>query len=424
MNLVHLLRRALSIVALTIVLGVAAVGSASAAEKGVLGVQVGTPPPPAQGALVARVVSGGAAERAGLQPQDLIVEVDSQPIYAASDLTAYVGSRHAGDRITLTVMRFNEGKPERGQVTAVLQAGSPQNNVSPVATPAPKNPAPSRPATQSGPPAQGLTRVSWTTFTDPYEKAFQIEVPQGWKVAGGTLRKVSMLPNLVLRVLAPDRRTLIALGDADAAPYNAPIAARDYVRRFTERAMNGACSSLKIVDVKDLPDVEQLARSKSIGSYNQWSAAQTSFTCSGDRQAGMGGEAIAVLQYMTTLRSGHAQILAAFVTTSGQEQAADELLNHMVSSLNINQEWEAQQVEIGRRLGQAAMARWHAEQRQFQQMDDAITNTAHYVGTDGQHYDLDATPRYQWRTPDGHTVGTNTPTPPIPGATQLQPVQQ
>ena len=344
MNLLHLLRRAVSSVALSFILGFTAVGGASAAEKGVLGVGVSTPPPPAQGAMVARVVPGGAAERAGVRPQDLIVEVDSQPIYAASDLTAYVGSRHAGDRITLTVMRFNEGKPERGQVTAVLQAGASQDTA-PAATAAQKNPAPARPTGQSGSPAQGLMHVSWTTFTDPYEKAFQIEVPQGWKVAGGTLRKVSMLPNLVLRVLAPDRRTLIALGDADAAPYNAPIAARDYVRRFTERAMNGACSSLKIVDVKDLPDVEQLARSKSIGSYNQWSAAQTSFTCNGDRQTGMSGEAIAVLQYMTTLRSGHAQILAAFVTTSGQEEAADQLLNHMVSSLNINQEWEAQQEE-------------------------------------------------------------------------------
>ena len=418
MNLPHLLRCAMTVVALTLGLGIAAAAGASAAEKGVLGVMVGTPPPPAQGALVGRVVPESAAARAGLQPQDLIVEVDSQPVYSASDLTTYVGSRHAGDRITLTVMRFTGGKPERGQVTAVLDSGPPAT--SSAATTTQKNPARSRPAAQSAPPAQGLDSVAWTTFTDPYENAFQIEVPQGWKVAGGTLRKVSLLANLVLRVLAPDRRTLIALGDADSAPYNAPIAARDYVRRFTERAMSEACSSLKIVEVKDLPDVEQLARSKSIGSFNQWSAAQSSFTCNGERQTGMGGEAIAVLQYMTTLRSGHAQILAAFVTTSGQEEAADQLLNHMVSSLKVNPQWEAHQEEIGRSLGDAAMARWHAEQRQFQRMDDAITNTAHFVAPDGQHYDLDATPRYQWRTPDGHTVGTNTPTPPTPGSIQLQ----
>jgi hypothetical protein len=423
MNHSPLLRGALTVVALTLGAAFAAVDAAPAAEKGVLGVMVATPSPPAQGALVARVMPDGAAARAGLRPQDLVIEVDSQPVSSASDLTTYVGSRHAGERITLTVMRFNGGKPERVQVTAALEAGSGQGSPD-AETAAQNNPAPSKPAPQGKGPAQGLAHVSWTTFTDPYENAFTIEVPQGWKVAGGTLRKVSLLPNLVLRVLSPDRRTLIALGDADSAPYNTPIAARDYVRRFTERAMSGACSGLKIVKISDLPDVEQFARSKSIGSYNQWSAAQSTFTCNGERQTGMGGEAVAVLQYMTTLRSGHAQILAAFVTTAGQEDAADELLNHIVSSLQENPQWAAQQQAMGQRLAQGAMARWQGEQRQFQQMDDAITNTAHYVGPNGQHYDLDATPRYQWRTPNGSTIGTDTPTPPAPGDTQLTPVPQ
>ena len=134
----------------------------------------------------------------------------------------------------------------------------------------------------------------------------------------------------------------------------------------------------------------------------------------------MAGEAIAVLQYMTTLRSGHAQILAAFVTTVGQEAEADQLLNHMIVSLRENPEWSARQQQIGQQLAEGAMARWQGEQRQFQQMDEAITNTAHFVGPDGRRYDLDARPRYQWLTTDGQTVGTDTPTPPSPGGKLLQ----
>jgi hypothetical protein len=407
-----------SVIAVALAAGVplAAADGAPAAGKGLLGVAVANPSPPSQGALVARVAPESAAARAGLRPQDLIVQADSQPIFSASDLTAYVATRRAGDSITLTVMRWNGPSHGRVQVTATLAPVPDQGNPG-AASSAQNGPAPSAPAAA---PAQGLTDVSWTTFTDPYENAFNIEVPRGWRVAGGVVRKIPLWPSLVLRVLSPDRRTLIAVGDPDSVPYNAPIAARDYVRRFTEGAMSQACSGLKIVDVADLPDVERFASSKSLGPYNQWSAAQAAFTCNGGRQTGMAGEAIAVLQYMTTLRSGHAQVLAAFVTTTGHEQEADQLLNHMIGSLRENPEWSARQQQTGQQLAAGAMARWRGEQRQFQQMDDAITNTAHFVGSDGRRYDLDARPRYQWLAPDGQTAGTDTPTPPSPGSKLLQ----
>jgi PDZ domain len=407
-----------SVIAVALAAGVplAAADGAPAAGKGLLGVAVANPSPPSQGALVARVAPESAAARAGLRPQDLIVQADSQPIFSASDLTAYVATRRAGDSITLTVMRWNGPSHGRVQVTATLAPLPDQGNPG-AASSAQDGPAPSAPAAA---PAQGLTDVSWTTFTDPYENAFSIEVPRGWRVAGGVVRKIPLWPSLVLRVLSPDRRTLIAVGDPDSVPYNAPIAARDYVRRFTEGAMSQACSGLKIVDVADLPDVERFASSKSLGPYNQWSAAQAAFTCNGGRQTGMAGEAIAVLQYMTTLRSGHAQVLAAFVTTTGHEQEADQLLNHMIGSLRENPEWSARQQQTGQQLAAGAMARWRGEQRQFQQMDDAITNTAHFVGSDGRRYDLDARPRYQWLAPDGQTAGTDTPTPPSPGSKLLQ----
>lgn len=225
------------------------------------------------------------------------------------------------------------------------------------ARPARRKTAGPRPSAPAAAPARGLTHVSWSSFTDPYENAFTIEVPQGWTVAGGAVRKIPLWANLVLRVLSPDRRTLIAVGDPDSVPYSAPIAARDYVRRFTESAMSRACSGLKIVNVADLPDVERYASSNSSGPYTQWSAAQAAFTCNGARQAGMAGEAIAVLQYMTTLRSGHAQILATFVTTTGQEDNADRLLDHMIASLRQNRNGRR---GSSRRRSSSPKARWPA----------------------------------------------------------------
>jgi hypothetical protein len=397
----------------------AAVAGAQPTGKGLLGVAVANPSSQWQGALIARVAPESAAARAGLRPQDLIVEADSQPISSASDLTAYVATRRAGDRVRLTVMRWNGASLGRVELTATLGPAAAEEQRG-AAVAAQDNPAPSRPSAPAGAPAEGLAHVSWSSFTDPYEHGFSVEVPRGWKVVGGIVRKVPLWPSAVVRALSPDRRTLIAIGDPESVPYHAPIAARDYVRGFTQRAMSGACSGLTIVDVADLPDIERFASSNSLGPYNQWSAAHAAFTCNGARQAGMGGGTIAVLQYMTTLRSGQARILAGFVTTKGREDEADALLNHMVASFREDPEWGARQQQIAQQLANGAMARWQGEQRQFQQMDDAITNTAHFVGPGGQRYDLDSRPRYQWLAPNGQTVGTDTPTPPSPGSQQLQ----
>ena len=50
----------------------------------------------AEGALVSSVVPGSAAERAGLQPGDVILKFDGKPVGAASELSAMVGAGHAG----------------------------------------------------------------------------------------------------------------------------------------------------------------------------------------------------------------------------------------------------------------------------------------------------------------------------------------
>jgi hypothetical protein len=397
-------------------LGTALCGAA-ATGAGVLGVSIASPPAPWQAALVVNVLPDSAAARAGLRPQDLIVQADAQSISSPLDLGKYLANRRVGERVTLTVMRVSGGAGERLQLTATLGPAPAQAQGTGAATARPSAP---QTAAVAGAAAQGLTHIAWSSFTDPYEHAFTMDVPQGWKVAGGVVRKNPLWPALVMRVLAPDRRTLIAIGDPDNVPWNTPIAARDYVRRFTESAIGSACSGLKILDVKDQPDVERYASSHTPGPYIQWSAAQAVFTCNGERQGGMSGQALAVLEYMTSLRSGHAQILAAFVTTAGQESAANQIVDHMVGSLKQDPNWTAREQQEGQRLAAGAMARWRGEQQQFQAMDDAITNTAHFVGADGRRYDLDSRPRYQWLTPNGQTAGTDSPTPPSVGSQLLQ----
>lgn len=65
-----------------------------------------------KGAMVAQVMPGSPASRAGLvgveargQKPDVIVAVDGRPISTGDELTAYLASRQVGDTVTLTVNR-------------------------------------------------------------------------------------------------------------------------------------------------------------------------------------------------------------------------------------------------------------------------------------------------------------------------------
>jgi serine protease Do len=58
-----------------------------------------------EGALVASVQKGSAAERAGLQPGDIIRSANGQPVVASGDLPAVIGTTKPGDRIDLKIVR-------------------------------------------------------------------------------------------------------------------------------------------------------------------------------------------------------------------------------------------------------------------------------------------------------------------------------
>ena len=62
----------------------------------------------AQGVLVAGVVDGGAAQFAGVLPDDVIIEVDNKKVRATPELLEKIGGLKVGDQVTLTVNRKGE----------------------------------------------------------------------------------------------------------------------------------------------------------------------------------------------------------------------------------------------------------------------------------------------------------------------------
>ena len=69
-----------------------------------------------EGALVASVSKGSPAEKAGLQPGDVIRQINGQAIVASGDLPAWVGQALPGQNVRLQIWR--NGKPQ--ELTATL----------------------------------------------------------------------------------------------------------------------------------------------------------------------------------------------------------------------------------------------------------------------------------------------------------------
>jgi len=80
-----------------------------------------------QGAYVAGVATGGAAEQAGLQEGDIITKVDDTDVDSADGLILAVRSHNVGDQVTVTYMRGSEEQTTQvtlGSDEGVTSSGS------------------------------------------------------------------------------------------------------------------------------------------------------------------------------------------------------------------------------------------------------------------------------------------------------------
>ncbi|MGU7779500.1 DegQ family serine endoprotease [Burkholderia sp. PU8-34] len=87
--------------------------------------------PKAEGALVSSVEPGGPADKAGIQPGDIILKFNGRPVDTASDLPRMVGDTRPGSKATVTVWRKGQSRDlpimiaeTQGDTTAKAESGA------------------------------------------------------------------------------------------------------------------------------------------------------------------------------------------------------------------------------------------------------------------------------------------------------------
>ena len=99
-------------------------------RRGLLGVRIGNLEPllaealgldNTQGVLITSVSSGRAADKAGVKRDDIVLEVDGQPVRNAVDLRSLIGSTAPGVEVELLVLRDSEKKRIKVELEALTE---------------------------------------------------------------------------------------------------------------------------------------------------------------------------------------------------------------------------------------------------------------------------------------------------------------
>lgn len=222
--------------------------------------------------------------------------------------------------------------------------------------------------------------IKYTTWSDPKENAFSVDVPSGWEVSGGLFRFASVDTRPSLLVLSPDKEIHISGGDSAVPPFVVPsrllemtgfsegrwyspgygvnmlvkryLDGRHFAREYVMQKIAGGYSDLVFTGEKDRPDVSKLINDiyRHFSTYGIQSLVNTGevfFTCRKNNK-NYEGYYFAGTRLTTAYGSGNwlVEYLFGFLAEKSKSGMAREVLGHMVKTFKINPRWLAMQSNL------------------------------------------------------------------------------
>jgi len=300
---------------------------------------------------------------------------------------------------------------------------------------------------------------SWTQFEDPAEHAFTMQVPRGWKVAGGAYRYGPLDIRAMVDMTSPDGKTNLRFGDAnvppfatltstmralgwqEGRPYSPRGVAKEVVANYRpgwvfadlygQARFSPGCRSLKLKQMKQLDPIHP-------NPQGRVTAGEVLYTC--DTPAGPKAAYVFAETSLTQMgMAGTWLVTSLYSLITPQDQAPDAMktMLHSLGTFEINEQWEAQQIRLNGQEGGAAYAqfkqsmaqeheRFSRQSAQFQSQVDGFSRALRGVDlttdtVDGTQREVWAgTGGTHWMNPVGDVV--TSPTSPGPGYHALKTV--
>jgi hypothetical protein len=223
-------------------------------------------------------------------------------------------------------------------------------------------------------------------YTDPHEHAFTIEVPRGWQVSGGIMRRSALQPYSVVTLRSPGGATQMILGDSDAITYTTMTVLRMQLRfhegmltdvggdpmwilnyrsgqqfaaAYGQRLLAQQCQNVRLMTVRNRPEAVTHPLQSYAGVPQTSTAGDAFFTCEKD------GNKVEAYFFSQTNMTGNpqqgaiwnAQNTFGFMAPEGHGMAAGVIIAHIIGSAKTDQNWLAAQLKVAGEVARASAAR-------------------------------------------------------------------
>jgi hypothetical protein len=292
----------------------------------------------------------------------------------------------------------------------------------------------------------------WQAFSDPNENAFQIEMPQGWRVGGGTARRSALQFRLWSTAVSPDGSTILSINDPQAPYYVAPSpmlistgfsvgslyspgggnvyivapyqTGSQFAAYWGSSKLSSFCKSVSIVSSRERPDLSQRVNSISASLGIYYDFGETTFSCSRN-----GVLMTADFLASTVMVGGQGGLwmpdaIEAFVAPTPVAGMAAGILAHMLKSSQINPTWAMGQEQTtaavsriysqtNSEISNMIMSGWEQRGAMIDRVMEEASRTR--LGIDiysdpstGTEYTVNNTSHHYWTDVTGNVVGTET----------------
>jgi len=217
--------------------------------------------------------------------------------------------------------------------------------------------------------------ADWTSFQDPLEQAFTLDVPQGWTVKGGLFRLGYSDARPMIDLRSPDGRTNLRLGDVAIPSYFVPNpfhpkegdvydlgaqarmtvanyrSGQDFAALYAPMRFKDVCSNPVARQPEAGPPLQGLPEE---GPTLKSSSGEAAYRCDSNR--------VTYVYAATALYQGFwiVRTLGSFIAPADQAALARSILTRCAASLKIAAQWR----EMQKKMDAEALAYQRARQQQ------------------------------------------------------------